>query len=273
MDRPAATAGVTLPANQIIQEGRKMTEGMQGLDVVITGAGRGLGAALAIVMADAGANVVLCGRTPDNLTRIAAAIVERTGHCPPVVDLDLADTASVAQATSRIAEAQPKIDVLVNNGAMWLARRAGGYTEAEVFGTANAAITGTYLFTQALLPCLMRSTRPDIVTIGSISGQPNTRLLGAAAPYLAAKHGQAGLIDGLRQELTGTPVRVIGIHPPNLDDVSPLDADWDAVPDRKKGERVTSRDVVDSVLFAITRPRHVTVASLLLDSDGGGMWS
>jgi NADP-dependent 3-hydroxy acid dehydrogenase YdfG len=250
-----------------------MTEGMQGLDVVITGAGRGLGAALAIVMADAGASVVLCGRTPAALARIAAAIVERTGHCPPVVELDLADTGSVASAAEQLTQAQPKIDVLVNNGAMWLARRDGGYTADEVFGTANAAITGTYLFTQALLPCLMRSTRPDIVTIGSISGQPNTRLLGAAAPYLAAKHGQAGLIDGLRQELTGTPVRVIGIHPPNLDDVSPLDADWDAVPDRKKGERVTSRDVVDSVLFAITRPRHVTVASLLLDSDGGGMWS
>lgn len=250
-----------------------MTEGMQGLDVVITGAGRGLGAALAIVMADAGAHVVLCGRTPENLARIAAAIAERTGQAPPVVDLDLADTAGVARAAERITQAQPKLDVLVNNGAMWLARRAGGYTEAEVFGTVNAAITGTYLFTQALLPNLMRSARPDIVTIGSTSGQQNTRLSTAAAPFLAAKHGQVGLIDGLRQELMGTPVRVIGIHPPDLDDVSPLDADWDAVPDRKKGERVTSRDVVESILFAISRPRHVTVASLLLDSDGGGMWS
>jgi NADP-dependent 3-hydroxy acid dehydrogenase YdfG len=250
-----------------------MTEGMRGLDVVITGAGRGLGAALAVAMADAGANVVLCGRTPENLARIAAAIVERTGHCPPVVDLDLADTASVARAAERITQAQPNTDVLVNNGAMWLARRDGGYSDAEVLGAINAAITGTYLFTQALLPSLMRSARPDIVTIGSVSGQPNARLLGAAAPFLAAKHGQVGLIDGLRQELMGTPVRVIGIHPPNLDDVTPLDADWDAVPDRAKGERVTSRDVVDAVLFAITRPRHVTVASLLLDSDGGGMWS
>ena len=250
-----------------------MTEGMQGLDVVITGAGRGLGAALAVVMADAGANVVLCGRTPENLTRITAAIGERVGRCPPIVALDLADTASVARAADRVAREHPKLDVLVNNGAMWLASRVGGYSQAEVFGTVNAAITGTYLFTQALLPCLLRSDRPDVVTIGSVSGQPNARLLGAAAPFLAAKHGQVGLLDGLRQELMGTPVRVIGIHSPNLDDVTPLDADWDAVPDRAKGERVTSRDVVDAVLFAITRPRHVTVASLLLDSDGGGMWS
>lgn len=250
-----------------------MTEGMQGLDVVITGAGRGLGAALAIVMADAGANVVLCGRTPENLARITAAIGERTGRCPPVVDLDLADTAGVARAAERIARGHPKIDLLVNNGAMWLAQRDGGYTAEEVFGVVNAALTGTYLFTQALLPSLLRSGRPDIVTIGSISGQQNTRLSGAAAPFLAAKHGQTGLIDGLRQELMGTPIRVIGIHPPNLDDVTPLDAEWDRVPNRTKGERVTSRDVVESVLFAISRPRHVTVASVLLDSDGGGMWS
>lgn len=77
----------------------------------------------------------------------------------------------------------------------------------------------------------------------------------------------------MRQELAGTPVRVIGIHRPDLDDVSPLDAAWHEVPNRAKGEAVTSRDVVEAVLFAVTRPRHVTVASLLLDSDAGGLWS
>lgn len=77
----------------------------------------------------------------------------------------------------------------------------------------------------------------------------------------------------MRQELAGTPVRVIGIHRPDLDDVSRLDAAWHEVPNRAKGEAVTSRDVVEAVLFAVTRPRHVTVASLLLDSDAGGLWS
>ena len=250
-----------------------MAGDLVGTTVVITGAGRGLGAALAIVMADLGAEAVLCGRTPANLARITAAIGERTGRCPPIFDLDLAESGSVESAAARISEAHPQIDVLVNNGAMWIPHRDTPYPAAEVAGAVNSAITGTFLFTQALLPALMRSSRPDVVTIGSISGQPNARLLGAAAPYLAAKHGQVGLIDGLRQELAGTPVRVIGIHPPNLDDVSPLDPDWGAVANRKKGDRVTSRDVVDAVLFAISRPRHVTVASLLLDSDGGGLWS
>lgn len=253
--------------------GEGMAEELKGLGVVITGAGRGLGATLAIVMADAGAHVALCGRTLENLSRIAGAIAERTGRRPPVFAADLADMDSVARAAATLAEANPTIDILVNNGAMWLARRAGGYSPAEVFGTINAAVTGTYLLTQALLPNLMRSARPDIVIIGSISGQQNARLHGAAAPFLAAKHGQTGLIDGLRQELGGTPVRVIGIHPPDLDSMTPLDPEWDAVPDRAKGEAVTSRDVADAVLFAVTRPRHVTLASVLLDSDTGGLWS
>jgi len=250
-----------------------MVEQLADLKVVITGAGRGLGAAFAIVMADAGADVVLCGRTPENLSRVAGAIVERTGRCPPIVAVDLADMDSVARAAAEIAAAHPAIDLLVNNGATWLAQREGGYSPAEVFATANAAITGTWLFSQALLPNLRRSARPDIVVIGSISGQQNARLQGAAAPYLAAKHGQAGLIDGLRQELAGTPIRVIGIHPPNLDSMTPLDPEWNAVPNRAKGEAVTSRDVVEAVIFAVTRPRHVTWASLLLDSDTGGLWS
>lgn len=250
-----------------------MTEDLAGITAVVTGAGRGLGAALAIVMADRGADVVLCGRTPADLARIATAIGDRTTRQPAIVDLDLADPAAVERAAARLVESREKIDVLVNNGAMWLARRPKPYTAAEVTGAISSAVTGTFLFTQALIPALMRSPRPDVVVIGSMSGQPNARLLGAAPPFLAAKHGQVGLIDGLQQDFTGTPLRVIGIHPPNLDDVTPLDAEWEAVPNRGKGERVTSRDVVEAVLFAISRPRHVTIASLVLDGDGGGRWS
>lgn len=248
-----------------------MTDSLKDLNVIVTGAGRGLGAALAISLADLGSNVILCGRSQGALDTIAGHIEQRTGRQSATVILDLADTSNVEQAANDITTSVPIVDVLINNGMMWLENRVEPYDAAEVFGVVNSAITGTFLFTQALLPVLQKSKRPDVVTIGSITSLPNFGLHAASVPFYAAKHGQAGLADGLRQMLWGTPVRSICIHPPWLKDISPLDDEWEAVPSLEKGELATNRDVVEAVCFAITQPRHITIASLILDSDSRGL--
>jgi NADP-dependent 3-hydroxy acid dehydrogenase YdfG len=66
-------------------------------------------------------------------------------------------------------------------------------------------------------------------------------------------------------------VRVHAIYPPDLETVTPLDEEaWNAP--RKAGDMVTSRDVVEAALFALTRPRNVTMASIVLDSDSDHSW-
>jgi NADP-dependent 3-hydroxy acid dehydrogenase YdfG len=79
------------------------------------------------------------------------------------------------------------------------------------------------------------------------------------------------MTDALRQELRGRPVRVTGIYPPNIMDISPLNEDqWNAV--RPQASWVTNRDIVETVLFALSRPRHVTLSSILLESDTGNFF-
>jgi NAD(P)-dependent dehydrogenase (short-subunit alcohol dehydrogenase family) len=155
---------------------------------------------------------------------------------------------------------------------MWQEASDEPYTPAQVMGVINSAVTGTFLFTQGLLPLLRLSGGADILTIGSISGLPKARMQTVSVPFYAAKRAQAGLADGFRQMLAGTPVRSISVHPPYLDDVMPQQPEWDAVQNRKKGERATSKDVVDAVLFALTRPRHITL-SVILDADEGGVFT
>lgn len=237
--------------------------------VVVTGAGRGLGAALALVLSDLGCNLILCGRSLEALDVTANHIQSRTGRTPAKVLLDLADAASVEKAAEEIRQNFPVIDILINNGAMYLHQRETPYSADEVMGVVNSAVTGTFLFTQALLPALEKSNRPDIVIIGSVSGLLNVGLFGVSVPFYAAKHGQSALADGLRQMLVGTPVRSICIHPPWLKDISPLEPEWDAT--LAKGEMVTTRDIVDAVIFAVTRPRNVTIASIVIDSDSKGI--
>ena len=249
----------------------ELLNSLKDVNVVVTGSGRGLGAALAITLAELGCNLILCGRSLDALDIIAVHIEARTGRPPKKVEVDLADAASVDRASEAIILNVPVVDVLINNGAIWLEQRSTPYSASEVMSAIGSAITGTFLFTQALLPTLGRSRRPDVVTIGSVSGLPYANLYNVSVPFYAAKHGQTAVADGLRQMMLGTPVRSICIHPPWLDDISPLDADWENVPARTKGEAATNRDIVDAVVFAITRPRHITIASMVIDSDSRGL--
>ena len=243
--------------------------GLKGRTAVVTGAGRGLGTALAVSLAEAGCDLILCARNPEALERVAEAISRTTGSRPTCMELDLADSESVQRASEAIARRKDPIDLLVNNGAMWLEASDVPYRADDVLGVVNSAVTGTFLFTQGLLPLLLRSSHPDIVTIGSTSGLPNAPLQSVSVPFYAAKRAQAAIADGLQQMLSATPIRSITVHPPNLDDIQPGEPEWVSAAERAKGARGTNRDVVEAVLFAITRPRHITLSIVLDAADGG----
>ncbi len=247
------------------------TSDLKGKTVLVTGAARGLGAAFACVLAKAGCNVIMTGRLTEQLTSTAEGIRLQSGHSPETHLLDLAETGAANAFGEKIAAAYPKLDILINNGAQWLAGRMDDYDAYSVNTTINAAATGTFLLTRKLVPSLEASGAGDIVNIVSTSGIANRPNSGAAVPYRMAKHAQTGMADGLREELKDRPVRVHAIYPPDLETVTPLDEEaWNAP--RKAGDMVTSRDVVEAALFALTRPRNVTMASIVLDSDSDHTW-
>ena len=246
---------------------------LAGRRIVITGAGRGLGAAFAIALADQGAMPVLTGRSREPLGTVAGHVLSRTGRTAETVTLDLADTKSIDAGTAAILAGADTIDTIIHNGAHWVPGRLDELSATDIVQVVNSAITGSILVTKALLPALLRSPTPDIVVIVSIAGLENTPVADCSVPYQAAKRGQSAVADGLRQELAGTPVRVTALFPPYIEDISPLDAAWDEVPDRQWPAPVTSRDVIEAAVFALTRPRHCAVASLVLDAGQGGLRS
>jgi short-subunit dehydrogenase len=246
------------------------TTDFAGKTVVITGAARGLGAAFAVVLADQGANVIMTARNTEGLTTLAEAIRMRTGTRPETLVFDLADPGQTTLTAKKLRDEKPKIDILINNAAQWLPGRMDEHDAYAIVGTISSAVTGTLLFTRGLLKPLEASGAGDILNIISVSGLPNVPLSGASVAFIAAKHGQAGLTDGLRQELRGRPVRVSALYPPLIDDVSPLDEEaWNAK--RPPDAHVSNRDIVETALFALSRPRHLTLASITIDSDEGGL--
>ena len=239
--------------------------------VIITGAGRGLGAAFAVTLADQGAEVTMTGRSVENLTSLAESIRLRGGSRPETLQLDMADISAVTLAAKKMRDVGRPLDILINNAAQWLPGSLHDNDAYAINSTITGIVTGTLLFTRGLIPLLEKSGAGDILNIVSISGIANTPLLGASVAYYAAKHGQAGMNDGLRQELKDRPVRVSAIYPSYISDISPLDeAAWTAVPARTSF--ATNRDVVEAGLFALSRPRHVTMAAIVIDPDRGGLF-
>jgi short-subunit dehydrogenase len=235
--------------------------------IFITGAGRGLGAAFAVILADQGAKLTLTARNTENVKALAESIRLRTGVKPETVRLDLSDISEVTQLAKKMRDEKRSVDILINNAAQWL---PGSMTEHDAYSistTITSNVTGTLLLTRGLLPLLEASGAADIMNVVSVSGMVNAPLQGASVAYIASKHAQTGMTDALRQELRGRPVRVTGLYPTFIKDVSPLNAEWDVVPNAES--LITNRDVVEAALFALSRPRHLTMANIVLESDVG----
>ena len=236
---------------------------LSGKRVVVTGAGRGLGRAIAIIAADLGADIVLHGRNQAALVDVAATIEKRTDCKPLVVPCDLASPESIATACELTLRNNPKIDILINNGAPWLAGKFEEISDTDITSTIAAAVSGTILITKGLLPGLHQSTAADILTIVSTSGLLGWDLADGSVPFYAAKHAQSGFSDKLRHELKGTDIRVSAIYPPGFDDADPTDINWNR--SSAKGTILSSREVVSTVIFVLTAPRSCCFPTVVID--------
>jgi NADP-dependent 3-hydroxy acid dehydrogenase YdfG len=235
-----------------------------GRKYAITGAGRGLGATLAIVMADAGARPVLLARSMDALQGTAETILKRTGQQVATCACDLADPGSSAAAGAYLAQDHADLDGLIHNGAMWLPGPMDDIKDADIHACIGSAAIGSLILTRQLLPNLKARPDADIHTVVSTSGVPNLPLAGASVVFTAAKFAQAGFVQGLADELAGTRVRVTAVFPGDFAEVSPADPAWNEPP--KPDHTLSSREVVDAILFILNLPSGVAVRSLVIQS-------
>jgi NADP-dependent 3-hydroxy acid dehydrogenase YdfG len=229
-----------------------------GGTAVITGASSGIGAATARALHAAGFAVVLGARRLDRLEALAAEL----GAGARAAALDVTDTDSV----TAFCAAVPDCRVLVNNagGALGLAPVADA-DEEQWRWMYDANVLGVMRVTRALLPALVSSGDGHVVTIGSIAGhQPYP----GGAGYNAAKFGVRAVMQVLRQELLGRPVRITEVDPGMVEtefSVVRFGGDEDRADAVYRGlQPLTADDVADCVRFAVTRPSHVNIDSLVV---------
>ena len=236
---------------------------LEGKTMAITGAGRGLGAALAICAADRGALPILLGRSQGALAQVAESIETRTGRRPDAILCDLADLGSVADAAGKLGRIHPDLDILVNSGAHWVGGAFEALSDAQIAEIVGSGVTGTMALTRRLLPLLRARPRADIHTVVSMSGLQYARFRGSSLAFRAAKAAQDGFVQGLVEELSGSAIRVTSVYPGLIKDISPLDAVWDTV--GGLDDMLSNRNVVEAILYALEAPPNVAIRSLVIE--------
>ncbi len=184
-------------------------ESLQGKNALITGAGKGIGRAIAIALANEGVNVALVSRTEKNLKSVAKEI-EAIGVKTSIAVADVSYMLSVNKAVERIKNQLGFIDILINNAGIAKFGKFLKLEPAEWEKQIKVNLLGVYYVTHAVLPEMIEKQTGDIINISSTLGLKGSA---GASAYSASKFGVIGLSESLMQEVRKHNIRVTAFAP------------------------------------------------------------
>ncbi|HEX3483189.1 MAG TPA: SDR family NAD(P)-dependent oxidoreductase [Kofleriaceae bacterium] len=229
-----------------------MTAPLAGTTAVVTGASRGIGRAIALRLAEAGADVALWARDAAALQRVADEVAALGGRALPMV-CDVTDSAAVDRTAEAVRRTLPPVTVVVNNAGAVLRKPTLAISDVEWRRVIAVNLDGTFHVTRAFLPDLTRSGG-RVINIASIAGREGTAML---AGYCAAKHAVVGFTRALAEELRTAKVSVNAICPGSVDTVMLREGMPGASPD------MSPDDIARTALFlAHTAPSALTGACI-----------
>jgi NAD(P)-dependent dehydrogenase (short-subunit alcohol dehydrogenase family) len=226
-----------------------------GQVAVITGAGRGIGAAIALKLASLGATTVLCGRTQSTLDATAKAILDAGGKTE-VIPCDVTILHQMEYASARVDSTFGRLDILVNNAGV------GGFSD-QLHNLApedwdrilNTNLRGVYFAIRVFAPLMIRAYSGHIINISSLAGK---NALPNGAAYAASKWGLNGLTYSVAEELRPHNIRASVICPGSTEtELSPH-----AGKDPKK--MLQPDDIAHAVAMLVTQAPQSFISEILL---------
>jgi len=235
-------------------------QSLRGHTALITGASRGIGAAVARALAAEGCNLILTSRDEKALTRISRE-PSRTRVRALTQSCDVRDPHSVDDLFRTIRREFRRIDILINNAGIAHANLTVDKLPYPVWKDVLATnLDGTFLVTQAALGLIPRGG--TIVNNLSIAA---TRVFAGSAAYNASKHAALGLTNTLREELRAKGIRVIALLP-GATDTDIWNTLWPQAPRKKM---ISPEIVAKALIQAIVLPSNATVETLEILPSGG----
>ena len=181
-----------------------------GRVAVVTGAGKNIGRAIALALADGGAKVAVNGRSDrGSVDAVVAEIASKGGEALAVM-ADVSDEAAVARLIDAVAERFGRIDILVNNAAARPEKPLETLSYEDFRAVTSVILDGAFLTTKAALPHLERSGAGAIVNIGGMASHSGAK---GRAHVIAAKAGLVGLTKAFAHDLAAAGITVNCVAP------------------------------------------------------------
>ncbi len=223
---------------------------------VVTGAGRGIGRAIARSLADAGARVVVAARTEPEIRAVADEIADAGGEAL-AVPTDLADEASVRGLFAAVRDRWDRLDVLVNNAGVGRYGPVAEFPVEDLDHVIGVNVRGTFLCCQEAVRMMAPARRGTIINISSVvgfKGYPNQ------AAYTATKHAVMGLTKSLAVEAQPHGIRVSAVLPGGVD----TDLVRQARPDLDPSILLAPDDVAQTVMYLLSLSDRAAVDQVYL---------
>ena len=245
---------------------------LNGKTAIVTGAGRGIGEGIAMVLAREGANVVLTARKIDEVAAVAKKIVAQGGKALPLT-ADSSKKADVQAMAAATVKQFGGIDILVNNaGIEATPTLAVDLSEEQWDRVLGVNLKGVFLCIQAVLPTMMQHKKGRIVNIASTAGIRMTFF--GSVDYTVSKHGVAGLTAHLAWELADSRITVNTICPGGV--LTPL-MEQHSTPEFRDMVskrliplgRMCSIDEIGEAVSFLASERAAMITGQMLAVDGG----
>jgi 3-oxoacyl-[acyl-carrier protein] reductase len=235
---------------------------------VVTGAGRGIGRAIALKFAAAGADVVCVSRTAENSEKVAAE-VRALGRKAWAMAVDVAEAASVNAAADKILADAGRVDILVNNAGITRDGLLMRMSDEDWDLVVNTNLKGAFLFTRAFSRGFLKQRSGRIINVASVIG-----LIGNAGQcnYAASKAGLIGLTQSVAREFASRGITVNALAPGFIetDMTAGLKEEWKTdllkkIPLNCFGQ---AEDIAEAALY-LASPGARYVTGQVLTVDGG----
>ena len=240
---------------------------LNGKTAVVTGGGRGIGASVARMLAQAGAAVLVTARTEDEVRTVAETIGSQGGTAHWAL-CDVADESSVEELAESAAAALGDVDILVNNAGVGHSALLVRETLEAWNRTMAVNATGSFLCARAFLPGMIDRGWGRIVNVASVAGRMGSRYTSA---YAASKHAVIGMTRSAAAETTGSGVTVNAVCPGYVN--TPMTDNTIAQVMSRSG--LTHEAALEAMLATLSQNRLVEPAEvgetiLYLCGDGAG---
>ena len=233
-----------------------MSADLENKVALVTGAGRGIGRAICLALADAGAHVVAAARTTEEINAVAREITGAGGKATAIT-ADIAEEDDVVALFGRIRDTIGRLDVLVNNAGVGAYGPVVDFAAADVDRIMAVNVRGTFLCCREAMKLMIPRYDGYIINISSVvgfRGYPNQ------AAYTAAKHAVMGLTKSLAVEAQEHGIRVSAICPGGVD----TEMIRRSRPDLDPSVLMHPEDIAQSVMYLLSLSERAAVDEIYI---------